>query len=497
MTTLVIEKLNEVYMRVYCDDAGVEQELSDYFKFRVPGYQFTPAFKAKIWDGFIRLYDLQRKTLYIGLYDYVVKFSQNHHYKIEFKDNVNFLTNNGITEQQVFDYLTSLNLHGNGKPITIRDYQVDAVTTALDKDRTVLLSPTGSGKSLIIYSICRWHIENNRKVMILVPTTSLVEQLYADFEDYSHANGFVTRAHVQKLYSGFSREFNKDVLISTWQSVYTQPKAWFEQFDVIIGDEAHTFKSKSLVQVMEKMSNIKYRIGTTGTIDDKKVHRLVLEGIFGPVHRVTSSKDLMDQGTLAKLNITCLVLKYDAALRQANKGLKYQEEIDFIISHEPRNKFIRNLAVRCKGNTLVLFNYVERHGSILYEMISSKVHEDRKVFFIHGGTDVADREAIRHITEKESDAIIVASFGTLSTGVNIPSIENVIFASPSKSKIRNLQSIGRGLRLKNGKTECNLFDIADDMHWKSTKNHTLNHFAERLKTYSEENFEFKLVEVNL
>lgn len=497
MTTLVIEKLNEVYMRVYSEDTGIEQELSDYFKFRVPGYQFTPAYKAKIWDGFIRLYDMQRKTLYNGLYDYVVKFSQTHNYKVQFKDNVNLFSGNKITENDVYQYLQTLDLHGGGKPIVIRDYQVDAVTTALDKDRTVLLSPTGSGKSLIIYSLCRWHIENQRKIMILVPTTSLVEQLFTDFEDYSFANGFNTREHVQKLYSGFTRDFSKDVLISTWQSVYTQPKAWFEQFNVIIGDEAHTFKSKSLVQVMEKMTNIKYRIGTTGTIDDKKVHRLVLEGIFGPVHRVTSSKDLMDQGTLAKLNITCLVLKYDAAICQANKGLKYQDEIDFIISNETRNKFIRNLAIKCKGNTLVLFNYVERHGSVLYEMINSKAHDTRKVFFIHGGTDVVDREAIRHITEKETDAIIVASFGTLSTGVNIPSIENIIFASPSKSKIRNLQSIGRGLRLKNGKTECNLYDIADDLHWKSTKNHTLNHFAERLKTYSEENFEFKLIEVNL
>lgn len=492
---ITIEKLNEVYMRVLTDDAGIDQELSDYFKFRVPGYQFTPAYRAKIWDGFIRLFDLQRKTLYIGLFEYVQKFAEAHNYQIELKDNV--CVNNNLSEQDVYDYVSALNLHGDQKPITIRDYQIDAVTTALNKERTVLLSPTGSGKSLIIYSICRWHIEQGRKVMILVPTTSLVEQLYADFEDYSWANGWSTKANVQKLYSGFSREFHKNVLISTWQSVYLQPKAWFDQFNVIVGDEAHTFKSKSLVSVMEKMSNIKYRIGTTGTIDNKKVHKLVLEGIFGPVHRVTSSKDLMDQGTLAKLNITCLVLKYQDEIRKIVKDYKYQDEIDYIISSEQRNKFIRNLAVKCKGNTLVLFNYVERHGSILYDMIKNKVHEDRKVFFIHGGTDVEDREAIRHITDKENDAIIVASFGTLSTGVNIPSIENVIFASPSKSKIRNLQSIGRGLRKKDGKTECNLYDIADDFSWKSKKNHTLNHFAERIKTYSEENFEFKIVEINI
>jgi superfamily II DNA or RNA helicase len=171
--------------------------------------------------------------------------------------------------------------------------------------------------------------------------------------------------------------------------------------------------------------------------------------------------------------------------------------MDFIVTHEKRNRFIRNLAVKSSGNTLVLFQFVEKHGKVLYDLIKEKADEDRKVFFVYGGTETSDREAIRHICEGEEDAIIIASFGTFSTGINIPSIENVIFASPSKSKIRNLQSIGRGLRLKDGKTECNLYDIADDLHWKSWKNHTLNHFAERIKTYSEEQFNYKIVEVEI
>jgi superfamily II DNA or RNA helicase len=287
------------------------------------------------------------------------------------------------------------------------------------------------------------------------------------------------------------------VLITTWQSIYLQPRGWFKQFDVIFGDEAHQFKAKSLSTVMEKMDNIRYRIGTTGTLDNKKVHRLVLEGMFGPVHKVTTTKQLMETQKLAQLNITCVVLKYNDEIRKGRKNNTYQEEMDWLVTCEPRNKFIRNLAVKSKGNTLVLFQYVEKHGKVLYDMIKSKVHEDRKVFFVYGGTETADRESIRHITEGEDDAIIVASFGTFSTGINIPSLENVIFASPSKSKIRNLQSIGRGLRLKDGKTHCNLYDIADDLHWKSWKNHTLNHAAERYKTYAEEQFDLKLVEVNL
>jgi len=491
---ITIEKLDEVYMRVF-GDPSIEQELCDFFTYEYPGARFTPQYRARLWDGKVRLYDQVRKTLYIGLLGYVEQFCERNNYQLTFKSEIT--TSNGITAEQIYHYAKSLTPYGRGKPIEIRDYQVEAVKTALDRERTLLLSPTASGKSFIIYTAMRWHVERNRKCIIIVPTTSLVEQLYADFEDYSTANEWKVSAHCQKLYSGFSKDFTKDVLITTWQSVYLQPKAWFRQFNVIFGDEAHQFKAKSLTTVMEKMDEIRYRIGTTGTLDNKKVHRLVLEGMFGPVHRVTTTKALMESERLAQLNITCLVLKYNEEIRKARKNNTYQEEMDWLVANEQRNKFIRNLAVKSRGNTLVLFQYVEKHGQVLFDMIKQKVHTERKVFFVHGGVDTTDRESIRHITEGEDDAIIIASFGTFSTGINIPSIENIIFASPSKSKIRNLQSIGRGLRLKDGKDTCNLYDLADDLHWKSWKNHTLNHAAERYKTYAEEQFDVKLVEVNL
>ena len=489
-----IEKLDEVYVRVF-SDPSIEQELSDFFTYEYPGARFTPQFRARLWDGKVRLYDQVRKTLYLGLITYVEEFCVRNGYEVEYKNVVS--VEHDLTHEDIETYARSLQPMGRGKPIEIRDYQVEAVRSALNKERTLLLSPTASGKSFIIYTTMRQHLDNHRKCIIIVPTTSLVEQLYTDFQDYSSANGWDTSHHCQKLYSGFTKDFTKDVLITTWQSVYLQPKAWFKQFDVIFGDEAHQFKAKSLTTVMEKMDNIRYRIGTTGTLDNKKVHRLVLEGMFGPVHKVTTTKALMDSGRLSNLNITCVILKYSEEIRKAQKNMTYQDEMDFIVSNEARNKFIRNLAVKSEGNTLVLFQYVEKHGKVLYEAIKNKAHDKRKIFFVYGGTDTTDRESIRHITEGESDAIIIASFGTFSTGINIPSLENVIFASPSKSKIRNLQSIGRGLRLKEGKTHCNLYDLADDLHWKSWKNHTLNHAAERYKTYAEEQFEIKLVEVDL
>lgn len=487
-----VEKINNVHLRVYTD-SGVAQEISEFFTFEMPGARFTPQYRAKIWDGKIRMYDLHRKTLYVGLLNYLQNFADRNEYQIEYANEINDRDN--IDPSQLKEFLNWLNLHGRGKPIEIYDYQIEAIHHGLQNKRCVLLSPTSSGKSLIIYSSMRWHLEHDRKCIIVVPTTSLVEQLYSDFQDYSSENKWRVDRHCQKLYSGFPKELNSNVLITTWQSIVKQPAAWFKQFDVIFGDEAHNFKAKSLTSIMEKLSDCSYRIGTTGTLDNSKVHKLVLEGVFGPVHRVISTKQLMDSGRVAKLKITGLLLKYDDMTRQIVNKASYHDEMDFIVKHEKRNKFIRNLALSSTGNTLVLFQYVEKHGKNLYDMIKEKAGESRKVFFIYGGTETELREEARKLMEKEEDAICIASFGVFSTGINIPSIENVIFASPSKSKIRNLQSIGRGLRLKEGKTHCNLFDIADDFQRKSWKNHTLGHFAERLKIYSEEQFEYKIVEV--
>lgn len=496
---LTVEKISEVYIRVY-GDVSCEQDLEQFFTYEVPGARFTPKFKARLWDGKVRLYSVIRKTLYAGLFHYLVEFCKRNNYELHFNPTEEYpkiYEPNHYQLEETAKYISELNLHARGEPIPARDYQIYAVNYALNENRTVLLSPTASGKSFMIYCLIRHHLESGRKCILVVPTTSLVEQMYSDFEDYSTANGWSVRSHCQKLYSGFTRDFSHDVLITTWQSIYKQPKDWFAQFDVVIGDEAHQFKAASLVTIMERLQNVKYRIGTTGTIDNKKLNQLTLEGLFGPVHRVTTTKELMDTGKVVKIDINCLVLKYADEYRKAAKEKNYQEEIDFIVGHEPRNKFITNLALNCKGNTLVLFRYIEKHGDILYSMIKNKAGEDRPVHYVHGGVATLDREDIRKNAKDSGNTIIIASYATFSTGINIPSITNIIFASPTKSKITNLQSIGRGLRLDANKDTLKLYDIADDLQWKSRKNHTINHMLERVKIYSEEKFDYKVIPINI
>ena len=485
MSDVILHKLNEAYIKVECEKS-ISQELSSYFSFRVPGYQFVPAYKNKLWDGFIRLYDLRTNQIYHGLVPYIEKFCAERNYTSEINSEINVTESFSLVE--AVDFIRTLDL-----PHEIRDYQLNAFVQAVRNRRLLLLSPTASGKSLIIYVILRWLQESDyKRGLLIVPTTSLVEQMYTDFESY----GYDSEKYCHRQYSGKEKHTNKLLTITTWQSIYKNDADYFEQFDFVMGDEAHQFKAKSLTTILSGCTNAKYRIGTTGTLDGTQTHRLVLEGLFGPVYKATTTSELIDKGQLASFKIKCLILKHNEAVCKQARDWDYNTEIDYIVQNPARNEFIRNLALSLNGNTLILFQFVEKHGKDLYTIIKDSV-KDRHVFFVFGGTDVEVRESVRAITEKERDAIIVASYGTFSTGVNIRNLHNIIFASPSKSRIRNLQSIGRGLRKGDNKEEAVLFDIADDFRIGKFVNYTLKHFIERVKIYDDEKFNYKFYNIEL
>ena len=485
MVDLEIEKKNEVYLRVRAEP-HIYQELSDHFTFEVPGAKFMPQYRNRHWDGKIRLFSTATGEIYVGLLDKITSFCKQYNYDYKFLDNKYFGTpfevDEMISMEGVKDYMTAISRH------TPREYQIEGVYDALKHQRRLLVSPTASGKSLMIYALVRYYTDKEQRSLVVVPTTSLVEQMYKDFEDY----GWDAELNCHKIYAGREKETSCPVTITTWQSIYKLPRKFFEQFDVVIGDEAHQFKSKSLVNIMTKLHTAKYRFGFTGTLDGTQTHKWVLEGLFGPAYKVTRTKELMEKGQLAKLDITCLVLKHPP-----QKFETYEDEIQYLINHEQRNNFLKNLALDQKGNTLILYSRVESHGEVLYNLINNSKSASRKIFFIHGGVAADERENVRLITENETNAIIVASYGTFSTGINIKRLHNVIFASPSKSRVRNLQSIGRVLRKGRGKVKAMLYDIADDCTHQSRKNYTLNHLIERIKTYNEEQFNYEIISIKL
>jgi superfamily II DNA or RNA helicase len=478
-----ISKKNEVYLIIEDLEPHEKEELSSFFTFEVPGAKFMPMFRNRVWDGKIRLFSSDTGEIYVGLLPYVKKFC--HSNKILYIIEKGVEDDRNVVRKDVGAYIESLKPKSQGKFLKIRDYQVDAVHHALARNRALLVSPTASGKSLIIYSLVRYYQMKGLKTLILVPTTSLVEQMYTDFQDY----GWSSDKHCQKIYQGYTTKIEKDVVISTWQSIYKMPRKYFDQFGCVIGDEAHMFKAKSLTGIMTKMHHCKYRFGLTGTLDGTQTHQLVLEGLFGAVEKVVTTKQLIDKNTLAKLKIKCVILKH----QEIREKMTYAEELEYLVTNEKRTDFVVNLLRHLNGNTLCLFQLVEKHGKIL----NDKMKGSENVYFVYGGTDTSERENIRGLVEKHTKSTTIASYGTFSTGINIRNIHNIVLASPSKSKIRVLQSIGRGLRTSSTKDSILVYDIADDISYNERRNFTLNHFTERLNIYNEEQFDYDISKVKL
>lgn len=497
MTEISATCFNTVHARINAE-AGVAREIQEYFTFDVPNAKFTPAYKNRYWDGKIRLFSPFNGLLYIGLLDYLAQFAKERNYTLKL-DNGFTQKPPKVTVDQINEFLEELKLSANGTKIKPHQHQIDAIITAVNRERCLLLSPTASGKSLIIYSLLRWYqniIPPDRKILIVVPTISLVSQMKSDFADYCKTTDWDAEENCHAIFGGQQKMDSRQIVVSTWQSIYELPKSYFDQFEVVIGDEAHLFKAQSLTSIMTKLTKCPYRIALTGTLDGTKTNKLTIEGLFGTTVKVTSTKDLIEKNLLSNISIDCIVLNYPEEVCKTLKEASYQEELEFLVCNSLRNKFISKLALTTKGNTLVLFQFVEKHGKPLYELIKKKA-KDRKVFFVHGETEAEYRESVRQITETEEDAIIVASYGTFSTGINIRSLKNIIFASPSKSRIRVLQSIGRQLRKSEKKEKACLYDVSDDLRWKSRKNHTLKHFVERVKIYSEEGFPYRMIKLPL
>ncbi len=479
-----IEKYDEVYLTVKAD-RGILREISEEFTFLVPGYKFTPAFK-KGWDGKIRLFDMKTQSLYVGLLKYLVIFCKEREYDIQI-DYREFASEE-VSEVEMLQFVKDIVSESKIKDFEVREYQYETFLHCVRNKRALFLSPTSSGKSFMIYLLARWY---DLPTLLIVDGTAPVDQMAEDFEQYGYDSD-----KIHKIFGGVDKSVIKPITISTWQSLQGIDAEWFSRFGLIIGDEAHHFQAKSFMNLMHKTVETEYKFGFTGTITDSKTSKLVLEGLFGPVKQIVTTKQLQESGYIAELKIKCLILHYSDEEKKKIAGSSYQEEMDFLSRSSKRNKFLLNLALSQKKNTVLFFQYVEKHGKVLYDLIK-EADPDRKIFFIHGGVDGSIRNEMRAEIEQCENAIMVASYGSFSTAISIKNIHSIIFGSPTKSKIRNLQSIGRVLRMHHAKDYATLFDISDNLIWKKKKNYTIGHFIERTKIYDSENFDYKIYNIEL
>lgn len=494
MTDLEIRKINDVYLHIDCEKS-IARHLYEHFSFSVPGAHFMKSYKVGRWDGYYHLFDPNTYTLYAGLLPRLEEFIEENDYDAIIDREVYHRSIPNITPEQTKTLVDKLYITSKGEHLKPLDYQLYAIYKALTEERRLFLSATSSGKSFIIYAIFRLlQYTTNKKILIVVPNTTLINQLYNDFQDYSNEVSWQAKNNIHVIKEGAEKHTKKQIVLSTWQSIYEQDENYLSDFKAILIDEAHTVRGPSLQTLLEKLTNCPFRFGFTGTLDNTEANQLMIEAMLGKTLTVSRTKNLIDRNLVSKLYIKVPMLCYPSSHAQHVSKFSYQNEIDLLIQNEKRNNFIVNLAISQKRNTLILFDRQE-HGKQLYHLTKEKIHSSRNVYMIYGDINGDEREKIRNIMENEEDAILIASYGTLSVGVNIRNLHSIIFAHPFKSCIRIFQSIGRGIRLHPDKEKLVLYDIADNYKNGSDINHTLKHFYERKSLYENEGFPYSIYKI--
>lgn len=490
------------HVLVECDES-IFYELRDYFSFEADGYKFNPKFKYGQWDGRIRLLDYNRK-LPFGLVHQLYRFCEQFEYKIWVDPKIE--EKEELSRERFDEWLNGLEIYSGSKTITPHDYQADSVYKGIVSRRRILNLPTSAGKSLIQALLSRYFIENyDGKILVLVPTTSLVRQMHDDFIDYR----LFGSEHIEMIGGGKKAGNNKNamIVVSTWQSAVKQPKEWFDQFGCLLADEMHLTTGLSLTKIIEGLTNCAFKFGLSGSLKDGKANLMQYMGMFGEIFKPVSTKDLMDRGAVTTLKINSIFVRYPDEACAKMKGKDYQTEIKVITKGSRRNQIVANLAVKLakkNENTFVMFRFAE-HGKMLLDLIKKAGHEE--VYFINGEVDTNTRDALKKMAEKGKGIIFVASYGVFSTGISIKNLHNLIFAHPTKSKVTVLQAVGRVLRLHDSKAIATVFDIIDDMGVKpksaSSKkkyvhlNYALKHALERIQRYADEQFDYTMKQVDL
>jgi superfamily II DNA or RNA helicase len=505
---ITIVKQNETYMKVHCSEVYMELDIQDRFSFEIPNAKYDPRVKFGKWDGIKRLYNRKTKKLYIGLLLELLNLCEQKGWSYEIDPEL-LPSNDQISDEDLSAIINEvIQPHSDGNPIEPYDYQLEAVKYALNMDRSTLLLATAAGKSLVQYLLVRiYQLMNELKhktIFICVPSISLVEQMYNDFKDYSTFDGsnWHVDKHCQKISSKYTKQINTQIVITTWQSMCKLPHDLIENAGACIVDETHTASASVLTGILESLHSCQFRHGLTGTLNTVESDQLTIQGLLGPAKRIVSAHDLIQQGRASDVHVNMLMLNYSqkdkeqyiSQISKAPHKMRYQEEVSYLINHEGRRKFVLDLVHSLDGNTLVLFDRVEEFGKILYEQ-SKELHDNS--FLIVGEIDSQERESIRQSIEQYNDAIIWASSQTMSTGVSIKKLHNLVIISSSKSKIKILQSIGRLMRLHNSKDKANIIDLVDNLTYKDNPNYVLKHAQTRLEYYNQEKFKIKFEEFNI
>lgn len=437
--------------------------VKDHFSHHIDGYRFNPLVKSGQWDGKISLFNTRERTLPYGLLLELIKYNKKEWSDLHFEMSEDC---KGVFRGLTIPYNKNLQF----EPY---DYQDDCISACLKTSKGIIRSATASGKSLMISYVIKalWESQNMKNGIIIVPSIGLVTQFYEDMADYGLDMSLVGRV------GDDWREWGNPITISTWQSLKNVSHK-MEGFDAVLVDEVHGAKAKVLSDLLVQ-SPARWRFGFTGTMPSSKLDQLQVQSYLGPVLREYGSVELAKLGYVSECVINMLYIDY----KNKPKG-NYNEVKDEVFRNDFRLGLIYDIIQKMDGNMLLLVGKVEDEGEYLKQMIAERPElADYEVEFLSGKDSATDRERWRKYMDKGKNVVLIATYGIFQQGINIKSLSNLILASPFKSKVRILQSIGRTLRLHADKDGAVVWDICDQVKYLT------KHSDTRMKHYSMEGFE--------
>ena len=468
---------DEVNVKIEGLDLHERKELSNMFKYEIPGARYLPAVRLGRWDGKVAFFQMGGST-YVNLLTDIIPYLDSQGYHLEVEDLREYKTQYEFEQvtEETFKHINWPAKHPMaGQPIVLRDYQVEIINKFLENPQCLQEIATGAGKTLITAALS-YCCEPHGRTIVIVPNKSLVTQTEADYKNMGLDVG---------VYFGDRKEFGKTHTICTWQSLNILLKgSRNHEVDITIGeflqdvvcvmvDEVHMAKADALKTLLTGvMAHVPIRWGLTGTIPKEDYEFVSLKCSIGDVIGRLSASELQEQGVLANCHVNVLQLVDHVEYKD------YQSELRYLLETEERLDYIAQLVetIRKTGNTLVLVDRIAP-GRALIEKIKDAV-------FVSGGTKADDRKEQYDDIATMDDKVIVATYGVAAVGINIPRVFNLVLIEPGKSFVRVIQSIGRGIRKAEDKDFVQIWDIT------STCKFAKRHLTKRKQFYKEANYPF-------
>jgi superfamily II DNA or RNA helicase len=462
---------NHLWIKVDCDDRRLLYDIEDYMTDYKKGYQFMPKYKAGIWDGKISIFNKPTRTFPYGLFVDVVK-----HIKKDWgSDQLNITVEPEIYD--MFGYKSKPSFHYD-LAFPPYPYQQECIEALVKYTKGIVVVATAGGKSLIISYIIRNLPPEQSKSLIIVPTLQLVDQFKGDMIEYGFPENTIGCVNSNL------KEFDKPVVVSTWQSLKNQIDK-LELFDAVICDEVHTAQADTITEILKNCPNAKYRFGVTGTLPTNRLDAMNVKSFIGPNLKTFTGKDLADLGYVSKCVIKQLRINYKSKFDSDYHGIR-----DGVFTNPFRLSVIKGLVKKSNNSVLILIEKVEKEGEVLERYLREQL-PDREVIFLSGRDKSDVRDLWRKDMNNRKDIVCIATYPIFQQGVNIPSLREIILASSTKSFIRVIQSLGRTLR-KHVSKELGgavLWDICDNVK------HLKDHANKRFKHYIKEKHDVEELEI--